>query len=106
MSVIQLECIKKRGVSVSEHIRTYYAGIAGEPIVFLIIEDRALPVGYTIRQTPSDPMGQNDDKCHHEIFGVSNKNLKKLRKRPINEYHVCDNGGHRNLTEQDVARWR
>ncbi len=64
------------------------------------IEDGEWPAGYTIEPT----VLENEDECHREVGGVSNKGLQRLfNAKDWRIFKICDPDGVRLLTEADLA---
>jgi len=90
VSVIDRDCVAKDGLSVCEHIRTYYPVSPGSLVLLWIFSEDTLPKGYRLVQDDS-----NGDKCHFNITGLSNgrtKNFFKLTHVSSGEHVYCKNG--------------
>lgn len=101
MSVFELRCAEDTSGLVCDHIARFYPHIAGDPVVYYIIEDEELPPGSVLTQNPSD----TGDDCHHEV-DASNKALYKAFKsrRDFANFMICAEGEHRPLADGDLDR--
>jgi hypothetical protein len=78
----------------------FYAGVGGDPAIFMEVDDGEWPAGYAVATT----VLENNDLCHREIDGVSNKSLQRLfNGRDWHGFKICDPAGARDLTDDDVA---
>ncbi|MFZ2030081.1 MAG: hypothetical protein WAU68_07230 [Vitreimonas sp.] len=87
---------------ICEHARHWYPGVGGEPPVFLLFEESEFPSGHELKNTPSD----SGDDCHRDEVKLSDKQLKKFRKLPVERFSTCDNGAHRAVSAEDIEKWR
>jgi hypothetical protein len=59
--------------------------------IFWIFNEDILPAGYRLEQKRS----QSGDDCHYNIHGVPDTALRKLlNSNKLEDYRICDNGGH------------
>ena len=100
ISVIQRECIDDSGRTICEHIRQFYeSSVGGDRPIFWEFTEEILPAGYRIEQTHQ----QRDDKCHHDIFDISNNQQRRIAKAlSIREMRICIDGDHRQLVLADL----
>lgn len=108
-SGIRLSCVEASGLTICQHSRKYYDGnITGEPPVFLIFDDSALPDTLTIEQTDVG----NSDKCHHDVFNKADRSKYKhadkalkaiVKALDIYSLRRCRNGHHTAVNDDDIA---
>ncbi|MDR3489190.1 MAG: hypothetical protein P4M05_30365, partial [Bradyrhizobium sp.] len=85
-------------------IRDKYAGIAAIPAVFLILSEEAFPDNVDLYNSPE--LHPQNDPCHWDARPRTNdKRLKELRKRPITDFSICENGIVRQISQTDVDAW-
>lgn len=98
-SIIKMDCIRERQVTICEHIREFYSGTASDPPIFWAFDTEALPVNHQLVQQDS-PSG---DICHYNLLGVPDIVMKKIINDVlITSMSICANGVHRTLTFADL----
>src|SRR5665213_2565977 len=86
-SVVQRECVDSTSTSICEHIRKFYPNTGGDPAIFWVFPQTAIPAGGTLVPIPSD----TGDDCHHDITGLSDKQLRGfLKSSSLPDYQICD----------------
>lgn len=99
ISVIGKECILQRSSTICGHISEYYARIASEPPIFWEVDEQILPSTCNIVQQESN----TGDLCHHNIYGVSDKEARNIIKNvPVQDFKICKGLRYRNLILADV----
>ena len=88
---------------ICKHIARFYPGIAGNPAIFWKFSSTQLPAGHELQQQDS----QSGDKCHHNIFNVSDKSakdiLKQVQENDFTGFNICDeNNNCRQLNQNDI----
>ena len=105
MSLVQLECAAAAsGGLICQHFQDKYSSVAAHPPIFLILSEAEFPDNVTLHNSPE--FHPQKDPCHWDARSTTNdKQLKKLRKRPITDYSICENGVVRKVTQADVDSW-
>jgi hypothetical protein len=98
-SVIQRECVDTASPSICDHIRKFYPNTGGDPAIFWIFPEDAIPAGGTLVQVQSE----SGDDCHHDIVGLSDKQLRTfLKSSSLADLQICALEGARQLKRGDL----
>ena len=101
VSTIDPDCVSELEKSICGHIREYYTGIHGDPIIFCIL-DQTFYAGCEIGTEPSG----SGDICHRDIFDKLLKDCKRyIKSKSADEFYICDEDSNegRILNENDIV---
>jgi hypothetical protein len=102
ISVVEYECLSEISASICAHIRQFYARVAGEPPIFWLFPFETLPRTIAVDTTASD----TGDDCHRDLIGLSETQAKEIFKSvwdDLENFKICENGVHRQLTLSDLT---
>jgi hypothetical protein len=110
LSLVDSECVAANGISICDHARKYYrdTNTVGEPPIFWRFDGEILPNPRCVEEQPT----KSGDKCHRNIYGITDKVLQKLFKwsdqsrtklRELSEFTICAESGARPLTLDDLT---
>jgi hypothetical protein len=103
MSLVQWDCANEKSGVICQHVADHYSDVAGTPVVFLKIREEDFPANVTLH--PSPEFHPTNDECHWDARTQNDRKLKDLRKRPVTDYFICENGIVRPVTTDDAASW-
>lgn len=92
VSVVGKKCVEDAGRSLCDHIKLYYSSTAGDPPIFWVFPDDALPESAELVQEVST----TGDDCHYDVRGMTSGEEKRFF-RPFSgrfdEFQVCQVDG-------------
>lgn len=99
-SVISTHCVAQSGIPICSHIDAYYPErITGRPPIFWDFPASILPIGWDLQQQTSE----TGDVCHHNIIGVSDRQLRSLLGSAVlSDFSICASDGVRSARPSDV----
>ncbi len=100
ISVINLECVTRSGISICEHIAKFYPTAAEQSPMFWEFSSEAIVPNAILTQKT----GPTGDECHYNITGLTKGDAKKIiYSVPVASAFMCENGKPRALTLEDMS---